>query len=463
MTESLPPSSDSAERSVLGSILIDADAIHRVRDIIRPEMFYQERHQWVYQAMCALSDDGVPPDFLTVTDALEQRGQLEQAGDFSYITGLINATPTSLRAEHYAQIVRRDHIRRKAIAYGAKVVQAAYQSDDVDDLMGTINQGVMELETQQVKSGPVPIATVVSELYEDLEQWQNDPLPPNAVRGLSTGIPEWDKMMGGMENGESFVIIAARPRVGKTILAITSAYRMARMGKRVLVFALEMKGRTLVARLASADSEISYKKVKRGVKDGSSWYPSGQEYSEFTTAALKISSANNLYVDESQNLTVSQIRARAMTLAHRLGGLDLIVVDTGNLVQSESVRGKNFAQTESEKVRGIRNLVKELDCVGYMTWQLSKAIDSRPTANFGRAPKIGDLRDTGGVEEHASDVIGLYRDELYVENSEYKRVMHLFALKRRNDEDSTMQTLGFDPEFQRFYSVDLQRKELGVF
>ena len=460
MTEPVIASTE-AEQGVLGSILIDADAIYRLD--LMPEQFYQEKHQWLYRAMLDLSNDGIPPDLLTVSDLLEQRGQLKEAGGSSYITSLVNAVPTSLNAEYYAGIVERDHKRRQWIAFGSRIVREAHRTEDVADLESSINSGLMEIEAQKVKSGPVPIASVVSELYEDLEQWQNDPLPPNAVRGLSTGIPEWDKMMGGMENGESFVIIAARPRVGKTIIAITSAFRMARMGKRVLVFALEMKGRTLVARLASADSEVSYKKVKRGVKDGSNWYPSGQEYSEFTTAALKISSANNLYVDESQNLTVSQIRARAMTLAHRLGGLDLIVVDTGNLVQSESVRGKNFAQTESEKVRGIRNLVKELDCVGYMTWQLSKAIDSRPTASFGRAPKIGDLRDTGGVEEHASDVIGLYRDELYVENSQYKNVVHLFALKRRNDEDSTVQTLGFNPEFQRFYSVDLQRKELGVF
>jgi replicative DNA helicase len=145
-----------------------------------------------------------------------------------------------------------------------------------------------------------------------------------------------------------------------------------------------------------------------------------------------------------------------------LGGLDLIVIDTGNLIRDENIGGMNFAQRESRKVSSVRKLVKELDCVGYMTWQLNKGVDSRPTASFGRMPTLGDLRDTGGVEEHASDVFGLYRDELYVENTQYKNVMHLLALKRRNDEDSTIGTVGFNPAIQKFYPVELHRQEIQI-
>jgi replicative DNA helicase len=395
-------------------------------------------------------------------DVLEQRGKLKAIGGASYLTGLTTLESTSLHAEHYAGIVEREYIKRKAVQFGANITQWAYKSEDAHDLLAKINRGLLDLEMQQDRGGPVPVARVVSELFDDLEQWQNDPLAPGQVRGLSTGIPEWDGMMGGMENGESLVILAARPRTGKTILALTSAYRMAKAGKRVLIFALEMKGKTLVARLASADSQVSYKRVKRGARDGSDWYASMDEFSKFTTTTLGVSQATNLYIDESMDLTISQIRSRAMTLAHRLGGLDLIVIDTGNLVRGEDGRGKNFAQTESDKVRGIRNLIKELDCVGYVTWQLNKGVDSRPVGNMGRAPTLGDLRDTGGVEEHASDVIGLYRDDLYNENSQYKNMMHLFALKRRNDEDSTIKILGFDPQYQRFYSVEIHRNELVI-
>jgi len=461
MPERLLPSSIEAERSVLGGILIDHDSIHRVHAIISTHgMFHQESHQRIFKAMVDLIDAGTPPDLLTVADLLEQRNELKKVGDLTYLTSLINEVPTSLHAEHYAEIVERDYIRRRAIALGSSIVQMAYKSEDTADLMGAINSGLLDLEAQRDRGGPVAIGAVVSELWDDLEYWQKNPLPPGEVRGLSTGIPEWDKMMGGMAAGESLVILAARPRTGKTILALTSAYRMAKLGKRVAFFSLEMKAKTLAARLASAGSQVSYKLVQRGSQANSSWYASPDDFSSFTQSVVGLGNATNLYIDESLNLSASQIRSRAMVLARKLGGLDLIVVDTGNLVQSGDVYGKNFAQTESDKVRALRNLVKELDCVAYVTWQLNKGVDSRPAANMGRKPTLGDLRDTGGVEEHASDVIGLYRDELYNEQSPFKNVMHLSGLKRRDDAGDTTVTLGFDPRFQRFYSVEFSKKPI---
>jgi len=367
--------------------------------------------------------------------------------------------PTSIHAEHYAGIVERDYFRRRVMGYGAYCTQLAHKAEDKHELMAAVNAGLIDLEMSQEGSGPQAAATVVGDLYDDLQYWQANPLAAGEVRGLSTGIPEWDKMMGGMENGESFVIIAARPRVGKSAIVLTSAYRLAKMGKRVLFFALEMKAKTLIARVASAESGISYRKIRRGARDGSDWYASSEEFSLFTRKALAVGQATNLYIDETMEVTTSQIRARAMTLAHRLGGLDLIVVDTGNLIRDENIGGMNFAQRESRKVSAVRKLVKEIDCVGYMTWQLNKGVDSRPASSFGRMPTLGDLRDTGGVEEHASDVVGLYRDELYNENSEHKNVMHLLALKRRNDEDSTMQRVGFDPRYQRFFPLELHKIE----
>ena len=462
MPERLLPSSIEAEQAALGGIIINPDAIHRVRAILpNAGMFHQERHQWIYKAMVDLVDDGTPPDLLTVIDLLQQREQLKKVGDTEYLTNLINAVPTSMHAEYYAGIVERDYIRRKAIALGSNIVQMAYKTEDVDELMGAINAGVIELESQQDRGGPQAIGTVVSELWDDLEYWQNNPLAVGEVRGLSTGIAEWDQMMGGMEGGESLVILAARPRTGKTVIALTSAYRLAKAGKRVLFFALEMKAKTLIARVASAESKVSYKMVQRGVQENSNWYASPEDFSNFTSKVVGIGEATNLYIDESQNLTVSQIRSRAMVLARKLGGIDLFVVDTGNLVRSESVSGMNFAQTESAKVQALRNLVKELNCVGYVTWQLNKGVDSRPAAGMGRMPTIGDLRDTGGVEEHASDVIGLYRDELYNEQSQYKNVMHLLGLKRRNDVGNTVVHVGFDPQYQRFYSIEMHRTPLG--
>jgi len=462
MTERLQPHSIEEEQAVIGSVLIDQDAIHRVRAILpHAGMFFREAHSWIYQAMLDLADESIPPDLLAVTDILEQRNQLKQVGDVSYLSTLTTSVPTSLHAEHYATIVERDYIRRRAMQFGTNIVQWANKAEDINDLLASINAGLIDLEMQRDRGGPVPISQVASELFDELEYWQNNPLPPGGVRGLSTGIPEWDSMMGGMMNGESLVVLAATSRTGKTALAIASAYKIAKMGKRVLVFALEMKAKTLLARLASADSQVSYKLVQRGQRDDSNWYATPEQFSAFTQKVLSASQATGLYLDDTQNLTVSQIRSRAMVLARKLGGLDLIVVDTGNLVQSEQVSGKNFAQVESDKVRGLRNLVKELDCVAYVTWQLlSKQVEARSAGGLGRMPQLADLRDTSGVVEHASDVIGLYRDGLYNNPTQYPNIMHLVALKRRDDVGDTMRQVGFDPNYQRFFSPELHRKEI---
>jgi len=457
----LLPQNIEAEEAVLGCILIDPDALHRVRSILRGSHFFQrEKHGWVYDVFLHLSDKAEPIDFLTVCDELDWRKQLDQVGGPAFITALINAVPTSIHTEHYAFLVEREYVRRQALTLSGQIAQKAYETEDVQDLIAFISNGALGIELYREGDGPLSAPQIVSDFYDDLERWAKDPLPPGAVRGISTGIEDWDNMMGGMDRGESLVVLAARPRTGKTALALASAYAMSQKGYKVLYFALEMKRRTLIARLASADSQVSYKKIKRGVKESSPWYASQGEFDKFMGATVKIADARNFYIDDTHNLAVSDIRARAMQLAQRLGGLDLVVVDTGNLVQGTTQGGMNFAQTESAKVQGIRNLVKELDCIGYVTWQLNKSVDSRPAAGLGRAPTLGDLRDTGGVEEHASDVMGLYRDELYNEDSKYKNIMHLFALKRRNDEDRTSLLLGYNAAYQRFFPVDVKSNEL---
>lgn len=461
MNNRLPPANIEAEESVLGCILIDPDALHRIRSILKGSHFFQrEKHGWVYDVFLHLSDKAEPIDFLTVCGELERRQQLNPVGGAAFVTTLINAVPTSIHAEHYASLVEREYVRRQAIALAGAIAQKAYETEDVHDLIAYISGGALGIELYREGDGPLSATQIVSDFYDDLERWAKDPLPPGAVRGISTGIEEWDNMMGGMDRGESLVVLAARSRTGKTALALASAYAMSQNGYKVLYFALEMKRRTLIARLACADSQVSYKKIKRGVKENSSWYASQGEFDKFMAAAMKIADARNFYIDDTHDLAVSDIRARAMQLAQRLGGLDLVVVDTGNLVQDASQSGMNFAQRESTKIRGLRNLIKELDCVGYVTWQLNRLVESRPVANLGRAPTLLDLRDTGGVEEHASDVVGLYRDELYNEDSKYKNVMHLFALKRRNDEDRTSLLLGYNAAYQRFFPVDVKSSEL---
>lgn len=459
VVDTLAPHNAEAEQAVLGCVLIDQDAANRVRGMVGPHDFYQERHGWIFAAMLALAERGIPPDFLAVCDELENRGQLDKAGGPAFITSLINAVPTSIHAEHYAGIVERDAVRRAAIAKAGEIVQRAYQDDDADGLVAFFNQAAISLERRGNDDGLQRVDRVFGEFYDDLEYWQDNPLRPGQVRGLSTGLPTWDAMMGGMSQGD-FVVLAARPRMGKTALAITSAYRIARAGYHVAFFALEMTRKGLIARLAAAESGVSFKKIKHGVaSSGNGWYATPDEWARFIQAGIGIGGLPNFWIDETAGLSVEQIRARASTLARRLGRLDLVVVDTGNLATTERHAGENFAQTESRKARILRILAKELACVVYMTWQLNKSVDGRSAADGAQRPTLGDLRDTGGVEEHATDVIGIYCDGVVNDQTRYPNTMDLLGLKRREDEGNTIARVGFDATTQRFFEIDVRSIE----
>jgi replicative DNA helicase len=453
MTEQLPYSRE-AEESLLGALLIDPDAFVRAAEIVGPEDLHDEGRRMIFKAIGAVER----ADLLTVSDWLKSSGWLDKVGGSAYFTDLINRTPTSLHVEHYARIVRRDSVRRKAIQAGTEMVQFAYQTPDADRVVARANQLVLNLSGSNNGDGLISAGEAGSQLDSDLRYWQEHPLQYDQVRGLSTGLRDWDRMMGGMQPGD-FVVICARPRMGKSALAITSAYRIARTGKRVAFFALEMTRTSLIARLAAAESGVSYKRIKRGVMDGSHWHASPEEFARFEEAGRQVASTQSLYIDDTSNLSVDQIRARAFALSRKLGGLDLMVVDTGNLVYAEDQKGENHAQTESRKVRGLRNLGKELHSVVYMTWQLNRAVESRPVTNSGRRPRLSDLRDTGGVEEHATDVIGLYRDEVYNDSTLSQNMMELIGLKRREDEGNTLSRVGFQADQQRFFDVELRKIE----
>lgn len=451
MKEQLPYS-EEAEESVLGALLIDPNAFVRAAEIVGPEDFHDEGRSMIFKAIAAV--DRV--DILTVSDWLESRSWLDKVGGTAYLTSLINRTPTSLHVEHYARIVLRDSTRRKAIQAGTEIVQFAFETPDADKVVAQANQLVLNLSVSKNGDGLVSASEVGNQFENDLAYWQEHPLEYGQVRGLSTGLRDWDAMMGGMQPGD-FVVICGRTRMGKSALALTSAYRIARMGKRVAFFALEMRKESLIARFASAESGVSYRKIKRGVKEGSDWHATAEEFARYREAAREVADTRTLYIDDTPNLSVDQIKARIFALSRKLGGMDLVVVDTGNLVQIDTQKGENLAQTESRKVRGLRNLAKELDCVVYMTWQLNRTVESRPITNSGRRPQLSDLRDTGGVEEHATDVIGVYRDDVYNDSTLSRNIMELIGLKRREDEGNTLARVGFQADLQRFFDVELRK------
>lgn len=446
----LDPHSIEAEAAVLSVLFRYPEVKHEVS--LEPSDFYDGRHRAIYEAITAV--DSV--DILTVGNRLEETKMLDKAGGYPYLTRLHEIVLPAGNVQKYVDIVTLKSLQRKGMQIGQDIVQYVYNAETAEDIIAHINQIALSVSVGNNGRGPVSTSDAVSAFLEDVEYWKDNPVRPGEVRGLTTGFSDWDRMMNGMQPGDC-VVLAARPRVGKTALTITGAHRIAKQGKNVLYFALEMTRKALIARLAAAESGVSFKKIKRGVsKNGSDWYATEEEYSKFLQAGFEIAGLHTFYIDDTPGLNTSQIRARASALAQRIGGIDLIVVDTGNLVNEERKKGENFAQTEGRKSQMIRDLAKELDCVVWMTWQLNRGVEMRPIDK--RRPQLSDLRDTGEVEAHATDVIGLYRDVVYNPNTLDPKVMELLALKRREDEGNTLCKLGFEPEHQRFFQ--LERKKL---
>lgn len=395
--ERLPPQNVEAEQSLLGSILIDPEAMVRVSTLVRPEDFYRETHGIIYGAALELHERRQPADFVTLRDALEQRGQLELVGGTAYLTTLVNSVPTSAHAEHYGRIVQRTATLRRLIEAATEITGLAFEpTDDVEEVIDRAEQILFRVAERRHARDLAPISQVVARYYERIQVLAER---EGQSLGIPTGFEQLDKLLGGLQPSD-LIILAARPSMGKTALALTMATSAAkRFGIRVALFSLEMSAEQLVQRLIAAETGIDSQRLRIGQVQEHEW--------QLIVQAASALSETNVFIDDSPTLTVMEMRSKARRL-HSQYGLDLVVVDYLQLMQGDR-RSENRVQEISNISRGLKALARELNVPVLALSQLSRAVESRQD----KRPQLSDLRESGSIEQDADVVLFIYRDAMY--------------------------------------------------
>jgi replicative DNA helicase len=444
--ERLPPQSVEAEEAVLGSILIDPDAVIRVAAMLKPEDFYREKHGWIYETALILHERREPIDFLTVCDELERRGQLDEVGGVAFITTLINVVPTSIHAEHYARIVERTATRRRLIEAAGQIAALAYQeTEDVDEVVDRAEQVLFGVSERRISRELIPIKQVLSEYYDRIEYLTRH---QGEMIGIPTGFADIDKLLGGLQRSD-MVILAARPSVGKSSLALSFAHNAAKKYRqRVAFFSLEMSDEQVVQRLIAAETGINSQRLRRGDIEQDEW-------GRFIKATSDLAETH-IYIDDTPSISALELRTKARRL-HAEIGIDLIVVDYLQLMRGD-FRSENRVQEISSISRALKALARELNVPVLALSQLSRGVESRTD----KRPILSDLRESGALEQDADVVIFIYRDEMYNENTERPNIADIMVAKHRNGPTGSV-SLYFRKELAQFLEAEVRRQEVDIY
>lgn len=440
----LPPQNIEAEQSVLGSLLIDREAIVKVAPFLRPEDFYREAHGQIYAAIMDLHERREPADFVTLSDELERRGKLEAVGGAAYLTSLINAVPTSIHVEHYAHIVERTAILRGLIQAAGKIAGLAYEeAEDVDVVVDRAEQILFEVSQQRTARGLTPIKRILTEYYDRIEYLHQH---QGEMVGLPTGFIDLDKLLGGLQRSD-LIIVAGRPGMGKSSLGMTIAHNAGLKSKAVVAFfSLEMSAEQLVQRLIAGETGISSQRLRIGdIRD--------IEWDKFVKASGTLAETA-IFIDDTPSPTPLEIRTKCRRLAAEYG-LDLVIVDYLQLMQG-GIRSENRVQEISYISRALKSLARELNVPVVAMSQLSRAVESRQD----KRPILSDLRESGSIEQDSDVVLFIYRDEMYNENTDRKSIADIIVAKHRNGPTGQV-ALRFVAEGTKFVDLDTYHEDLG--
>lgn len=436
------PASLESEAALLGSCLINPEAIHEAAVLVRPADFFRERNGWIFEAMLALNERREPIDFVLLTEELERRGRLGELGA-GYLTSLIAAIPSGLYAIHYAKIVAETALRRRLIGAAGEIARIAYnEAEPADRILDDSQEILFGVGSDGGGKTLDHIEGITQDAVNHIGLIQEG----NQPAGLPTGFVRLDAMLGGFGRGD-LIILAARPSVGKTAMALTLAYNAAKLvNARVGFFSLEMSDRQISERWLSMISGIDSTNLRLGRVPDTQW-------------PVLMDAANNLsrrsiYVDDTPALTVTDIRTRARRVWAK-DGLDLIVVDYLQLMRS-TVKGENNHLEMSAITKGLKALARELNIPIIALSQLSRGVEARGD----KRPMLSDLRASGAIEEDADVVMFLYRDDYYHPDSEAQNIAEVIIAKHRNGATGTI-SLFFRKELARFQDLEITRTELN--
>ncbi len=441
--DKMVPHNVEAERAVLGALLIDPDAIFKVNTFVRPNDFYAERHQWIYDAVLSLHERREAVDFVTLCDELERNERLVELGGAAYLSALIDSTPTALNIEHYAHIVERTSTLRRLIGAAGEIAALAYEdTDEVSEVVDRAEQILFGVSQRRAAGDVQIIRDVVSEYYDRVDYLYQH---KGETIGVPTGFRNLDKILGGWQKSD-LIIVAARPGMGKTSLMLSAAQIAARKyNQRVAIFSLEMSAEQLVQRLISAETGIDSQRLRIGNLREDEWPTFIQ-----ATGAL---SETMIFIDDTPSISAMEVRTKARRLYAEYG-LDLLIIDYLQLMQSDR-RSENRVQEISFLSRALKGLARELNIPVLVASQLSRAVEQRNDKH----PMLSDLRESGSIEQDADIVMFIYRDDYYTIESEHPNIAEIMISKHRNG-PTGMVPLYFKKELAQFLEVEMFREDL---
>ena len=439
----IPPHSIEGESSVLGGLLLDNGAWDRVGDMLADKDFYRHEHQLIYAAIGGLVNASKPADIITVYERLQSLGKADEIGGLSYLNALAQYVPSASNIRRYAEIVRERSILRKLVAASDEIATNAFnpQGRAVTAILDEAEQKILNIGEQgnRMKQGFQSMDTLVVDLLDRVTEMSEN---PNDVTGVPTGFHDLDRMTSGLQAGD-LVILAARPSMGKTALAINIAEHVAlHEGLPVAVFSMEMGASQLAVRVVGSIGRIDQTHLRTGSLTDDEW-------PRLTEAIEKLRNIS-LHIDETPGLTVSELRANARRLARQCGKLGLIVVDYLQLMTvSSSMADENRATAVGEISRGLKMLAKELQCPVIALSQLSRGVESRTD----KRPMMSDLRESGAIEQDADIIMFIYRDEYYTKEAcKEPGVAEVIISKQRNGPTGTVK-LAFISRITKFESL----------
>lgn len=441
----LPPQDIEAEKTVLGSLMIDKNAIIKVADLIDAKDFYQPANEKIYRSILELFEKNEPIDILSVTNKLKHRKELNDIGGSSYLTELVNSVATAAHVIHFAKIIHNKKILRDLIGASSEITEKVFDNpEDSDHLLDEIEQKIFSLAQKSKPQNFVQIKDELKSAYERIEKLHQG---EKGIRGVPTGFNEIDYYLSGLQKSD-LIILGARPSLGKTTLALDIAKNAAHKGYGVAIFSLEMSREQIVDRIIASEAQVPLWKLRTGRLTNEI------EFSMIQEALDRLSNVK-IFIDDSPSPTILQIRAMARRLQAEHHGLGLIILDYVQLVMPRT-NSENIVQQFTEVSHGLKALARELNVPVLVISQLSRAVDQREI----KIPRLSDLRETGALEQDADVVMFIYRkdrDKLHP-NLEEENTAEIIIAKHRNGPIGTVE-VKFDPEKVSFHSIDKIHQE----
>lgn len=440
LAEKTIPANVEAERSVLGALLIDSEAISEIASFLKPEDFYREPHRFVYAARLDLYERREPGDLVTLVDELRRRNQLDAVGGVSYLTELVNDVPTTAHVEYYAHIVERAAIMRRLIGSAGRIAGIGYENpSDVDEALDRAEQELFQVSQRRVSQDFTSLREALRAYFETIEYLHQH---KGEVVGVPSGFHDLDQLTGGL-HASDLVIIAGRPGVGKTGFALSLIRNAAtRFGAASAIFSLEMSTEQLVQRLLCMEAAVDSQRIRSGFIDEFEWRRISEAFGVLSDAPI--------FIDDTAGITTNELRMKARRLKTE-HDLKLIVVDYLQLMQGRGLQ--NRVQEVTEISRSLKVLARELDVPVIALSQLSRAVESRQD----HRPVLSDLRESGSIEQDADIVMFIHREELYNPTTDRKNIADIILAKHRNGPIGQI-PIRFFPSQTRFADLEVYRQ-----